>query len=697
MKKVIALGLATIFSVSMYGSASSSFSNGGAGQQNWDIASTFLRFETPYQSASPERLALFNTENKREKHRADRHGDVEFVVFGNANTNQSSAAAYYMPGGLETLVFNASFDTQNSGTNTLQTLWSGVQGGTVTLATLGTTARGNTPANHALGYISAFTSPTVYTGTPLTMNGATNNTYAAGTGLAYNVGTGTNLLNVPGAAGAPVAANDFVVGTGTAGAYQTYSLDNLRGLLSDGTGGNLAIAGDFNIDANNNLGIMRPWNFGVGYAPNVQFGSTISESAFVSAISPELKRSFWAIGATWKQLLSEEDTGFFIELSTVLQRVTMNMELNEVVSVELDINPYAAGTPTADQIAWAASWAPGQGYDTGDAVAPVNMTQAFAQSAWNYGKIDGAQSVTRLADIELKVGYQFICEDNVMSNSYIGMVIPTGNKAQSLYLAEPIVGNGFHFGLMVGSTQEIQWNAGTDTRWSLRSDANWRYLFQNTQVRSFDTLSNGQWSRYMMVWPDYAAEQADGELQTTAGALRNYTPGINIFTQEVYVTPGSQARWNQAMIVESGSFKGEFGWNMMVRQAEKVSLVNAWVNNSVAFVDASNTNVSLFNETRTIYNDSYQSTPTTNGGAGGFGVANESLAQYNSASISASDLNIDSAASPAIFTNAPYLALGYAFNEEKSSVVSIGASYEMASTNGYINDWTLWGKFGFSF
>jgi hypothetical protein len=249
---------------------------------------------------------------------------------------------------------------------------------------------------------------------------------------------------------------------------------------------------------------------------------------------------------------------------------------------------------------------------------------------------------------------------------------------------------------MFGSTQEIQLDMGSETRWSMRSDANFRYLFQNTQVRSFDTASNGQWSRYMMVWPNYAAEQTDGEVGTPA-LLRNYTPGINVFTQEMHVTPRSQARINEAIVLEHGSFKAEFGWNMMIRQAEEVSLVTPWVDGNVAFVDASNQSTSLFNATRTIYNDSYQSTPVTNGGLNGTGIAGDSLAQYTAASISASDLNLDSAASPAAFTNTPYLALGYAFNEEKSSVFSIGASYEMSATNGYINDWTLWGKFGFSF
>lgn len=676
MKKVIALGLATVFSISSLHATD----NGGANQQNWDTSGTFLRFETPFQSASPERVALFNTEDFRTKHRASHNGDVQFVVFGGQNSNQANAAAYYMPNGLETLTFNASIDANNEGTATNATYWGAAQQvttGGITPARIGAT--GNT----ALAYVSAYTSPTVYTATPFTLSSTAGTSTGTNTLAVIPTNastTGQAILNT--ATGAVGAVDNFVVGTGTANTYSTYDLTQLRGLIN--TDANI---GNFVVDTNKNFGILRPWNFGVGYAPNVQIGAGISESAFVSVITPELKRSHWGIGATWKQLLSEKDTGFWLELSTALQRVTMNMSLNEVETLALSAT--ATEDPTYGTT-WAASWT-NNGFDAGDTPAPTNITQAFAQTAWNYGKLDGAQSVTRLADIELKLGYQFICSDQVMSNIFLGIVIPTGNKAQSVYLAEPVVGNGFHFGLMFGATQEIQWSMSDETRWSMRSDTQFRYLFKNTQVRSFDTLSNGQWSRYMMVWPDYATEQANGELLTTENSLRAYTPGINVFTQEVNVTPRAQARTNQALVVEHGGFKGEFGWNMLIRQAEQVTLVNDWVDNLVAFVDASNNATSLFNQTRTIYNDAYQSTPVPGAAAG------DSQSQYNAASISATDLNLDSAASSAAFTNTPYLAIGYAFNEERSSVFSIGASYEISATNGYINDWMLWGKFCFTF
>ncbi|MBP6870161.1 hypothetical protein KBC04_04725 [Candidatus Babeliales bacterium] len=689
MKKVIAsLGLVTAFSAALQ-----------AEQQNINYSRSFLRFETPYQTASPERVALFDFEDSRDKHRANHHGDVQFTIFGGQNSSQADAAAYYMPGGLETLIFNASINDANNGSDTAMTWWSGTQGGTAQYAKFGTGFAGNVPTNSAIAYSTSGGT----TGTPLSMTGITTPTPSAAINLGYNTGAVVALSNQT---GLTAVANDLVVGTGTSGAlYAPFNLNNLRGFVSDvPSTENYVAVGEMVIDTNKSLGVMRPWNFGIGYAPNVQFGLPIAQSEFVSSITPMLKRSHWGIGATWQQSLSEGNKGFWLELSTALQRATLEMNLNEVVANALVISPESNGALDEPNVeAWLGSWngvVDGEQAFTGAIPAgmPESITQAFAQEAWDYGRLDGAHSVTRLADIELKLGYQFICEDNVASNGFVGIVIPTGNKAESLYLAEAIVGNGFHFGLMIGSTQQIQWDTGEETRWTLRSDGAFRYLFQNTQVRSFDTVSNGQWSRYMMVWPSYADEQASGELLTTDPTnIRAYTPGINVFTREVNVTPRAQARMNQAMTLEHGAFKAEFGWNMLVRQAEEISLVNAWNDNEVAFVDASNNTTSLFNITRTIYNDSYQSTPVTNGGNGGTGVPNDSQVQYAAASIKAADLNLNSAASPAAFTNTPYLAIGYAFNEEKSSCFSAGVSYEMSATNGYINDWTLWGKFAFTF
>jgi len=682
MKKIIALAIATTVAFSVQ--AKTTVTNTGK---------TFLRFETPFQSASPMRISDFSAPEFREKHRADHNGDVQFVVFGGKNSSQDLAGQYYIPetaNGIITFNSTVTSDADNLGGDTLQTYWSGTQDltygiGSTTYANFGVVsnkvgytgaagvvvADGVVGAPTAVAGVALIAHPVEATQTPRsantlgygTVNTGSTSVITGGDTLANNNGTFTSTQG------------QFAVQVGVTTTYLPYDLGTLQAFVNDD-----AAIGDFNLDSNRDTSVVRPWNFGIGYAPNVQMGQAVSQSVFVSTIAPKLERSQWGIGATWKQILSDKDTGFWLELSTALQRVTMNMDLNETIVTALDADG------VAQDATWVASWAAAQGYAT-DAVTTIE--EAFAQDAWNYGKIDGARSVTRLADIELKFGYQFVCEDNLLSNGYVGMIIPTGNKATAEYMAEPIVGNGFHFGLMAGSTAEIQLNAGMDTRWSTRSDVCYRYLFQNTQVRSIDTY-NGDWSRYMYVWENYAAEQLS-ELVADAATMRAYTPGINVFTQSVKVTPQAQVRYNQALILESGSFKGEMGWNALIRQDELVELANSWDDNAIVYADASQQANSLYNANRTIYNDAYQSSPIANTTAAG------SQALYNAASIKASDLNLYSASSWAALVNTPYLVLGYAFNEEKSSIASIGGSYEFTSSNVYISDWMLWGKFSFSF
>lgn len=688
MKKVIALGIATCFAFSAY-----------ADQKITNVGKTFLRFEPIFESASPERVSLFPTMEESRSADAGRHGyksSLQIAVLGGKNTNQSAAGQYYFPNlsseGL--ITFNASVDAANGGTDTLQTYWSGTQdetfgAGSTTLANFSGTGIGAAGYNTATGVGAQLGTPidvvADFTGAPAVNSLSVNNIPAAiATGqitstAAAGQNTGQVIRNNTTANG---ITNAFGLSTDVgATTFAPYDLTTLQAFTNDE-----AAIGDFQLDSNRDRSIVRPWNFGIGYAPNIQMGATVAESAFVSTIAPELERSFWGIGLTWKQVLSDKDTGFWLELSTALQRVTMNMKLNENILTALDANPYS--DPTASQTTWAESWSVEDGGYTTDGIDSI--TAAFAQPNWLYGRIDGAQSVTRLADIELKLGYQFVCEDNVLSNGYVGMIIPTGNKATAEYMAEPIVGNGFHFGLMAGGTYEIQLNSNNDsTRWTMRADTCYRYLFQNTQMRSIDT-NNGNWSRYMYVWENYAAEQL-AELTGGAATMRAYTPGINVFTQEVKVTPQAQIRYNQALILESGRFKGELGWNVLIRQDELVSLVNEWQDNTVVYADGSNNLYSLYNANRTIYNDAYQSSPVANTTAGA------SAALYNAAAVQASDLNLRSAASWSTMTNTPYLVLGVAFNEERSSVLSIGGSYEFTASNDYINDWMLWGKFSISF
>ena len=450
----------------------------------------------------------------------------------------------------------------------------------------------------------------------------------------------------------------------------------------------------FIADPNYDTSVLRAWNFGIDAE-----GSTAG-GVFESTIAPTLKQTQVGAGFEWNQHLSDGDTGWFLNASTAVQWVQNDWQWNEnIVTAQSDLT----GTDLNGS-----TFADG-GFPSGDA-RPADLTQAFAQAAWQYGKVDGKRHVTRLSDIEVRFGYEFACEDTHHVQGYVGAIFPTGNKMKGEYLAEPVVGNGGHFGIMFGGTTEVQFTSDSDWKTSARWDYNWRFLFQNKQVRSFD-LKDNQWSRYMYVWPSW---DAFNTAQGSTDAYYAFTPGINVFTQEVKVSPRQQFRVNTALVFAGENFRGELGLNMMARQSEKIELSNAWAETVVlaGALEGYNSTVTAISINRNIYNDGINNQLATHNGSSTYLSNNASPAvltyeavpqtldetDYNSAVITADRLDLCSAASPTALTGAPYLALGYAWEGDKvPGFMGIGGSYEYSFENRFINSWQLWAKLGFSF
>ncbi|MBI2345270.1 hypothetical protein HYV10_04355, partial [Candidatus Dependentiae bacterium] len=371
-------------------------------------------------------------------------------------------------------------------------------------------------------------------------------------------------------------------------------------------------------------------------------------------------------------------------------------------------------------------------------VAPANVTQAFSQDAWKYGKVGCGTKITRLADIELSLGHLWRCGDCASTQWELGLVIPTGNKPCATYLQPAVVGNDQHVGIRMGSTTTVMLSENECSSTWFRIDYDGRYLFRNTQMRSFD-LKGNEWSRYMMVWENKDAyEAAITALADTFAAegsvasipQRGYTPGINVFTTSFHVKPQLQNRINFATMYSGEKFRAEIGWNINTRQKECVELACGW-DSRPAFADSSDIAGVGLNNNRRIYNDSQ--TTVVNGIDSlkrGFTLANlpyedvvhghgtgttpierytampsstaaegvsALVAKYDAFAITEADINLDSVATDAIITHAPYLALGYAFDYECKPVLSLGAKYDFTTTNRGINQWMVWGKFEVAF
>lgn len=415
---------------------------------------------------------------------------------------------------------------------------------------------------------------------------------------------------------------------------------------------------------------INPFHFGIEYT-----GADLA--GFSSVIQFQPQQTVAGVGFNYRQYVGRNaccERKWWIDIAFPIEYVRNNMNLTES-------EPVTVGTP-------------------GD--GPANMVEAFTgvKNGWLFGKIDGSQHKWGVGFIELKLGYDFWREECNCNhfNGYYGLILPTGNKAKGEYVFEPIVGNNQHFGFMTGGSFGYQfWNCGQRSL-SWQMEWNSRYLVSNTQVRSFD-LKNRPWSRYMLVY----ANLADATTILDPEKDPVLTPGINVFTRKVRVEPHFQHSLNSALVYNSCNFTAELGWNWWAKQNETVKLKDAWIPGP-AVANLNNTNATTNQATSDpnvfIQQVNFLSNIGTNNNGvcdGGDDVLQPQRAYGNATVIQATDLNLQSAATPAQLTHTIYGNVGYNFNTcNYPTWVGLGGSYEFSARNNALSRWLVWGKFGVS-
>lgn len=413
------------------------------------------------------------------------------------------------------------------------------------------------------------------------------------------------------------------------------------------------------------------------------FNIFTADQNFKSRICFRPRQSTAGVGLSWRQKLSrnqDEEKGFWFELSMPITHVRNTMDLSESV-IEDGSGVVAASTDSAL-----------------NAIAQPNMTTAFQQQAFNFGRIpcncgDGLTK-TGLADVDLRIGYGWKHESMCHLESYLGILIPAGNKVKGCNLFEPIVGHDHHVGFEFGSAGGFRvWaNEEKEREIWMETAIHSIYLNKNTQRRSFD-VKYKPWSRYLPVYCNIAqAQQALDDNNTSI-----YTPGINVFTQDVKVHGRFQRTYNTAFVFNGSHFSGEAGYNFFCRDAECVELCNWCETVAPLYCDAQGINnatpgaTNRFRTIRDCNNDCVNTDNYENNG-----VVQEDF--YTANSIKQSDLNLNSAAAPCQTQHTFYANLGYRWDDiEYPTFVGLGGSYEFSPDNSGLNRWLVWGKIGMSY
>ena len=298
------------------------------------------------------------------------------------------------------------------------------------------------------------------------------------------------------------------------------------------------------------------------------------------------------------------------------------------------------------------------------------------------------KSKTGLADIDAKLGYKVFDKNKFKFSANLALTIPTGNKAEAVYFFEPIVGNNRHwaFGAGLDSIFKIWENNDGKKNFSLVVCADYRYLFENKQVRTLE-LKNKKWARYIRM------RQQDPN--AVANVLGNSVPGINVMTRGVKVEPGSQLDLLASLQFKCKDWHFELGYNLWAKESEDLSLNSPWTEPGVFGLISSNAAYEPLVNVQGVHPGALQfpeliypepaatgisSATTINAFAAGDGI----FIQENDVDLSGHP----SALSHKIFGN---VALDFTFKKQPM-FVGLGASYEFADDNTELEQWALWLK-----
>lgn len=398
---------------------------------------------------------------------------------------------------------------------------------------------------------------------------------------------------------------------------------------------------------------------------------TVNET-FNSVITFAPEQTYAGLGFCWKQRLwkKNDHSKLWLEVAFPIEYVRNKMGLCE------DVKDNGGGAVNE------------LGLSTRDGVAQPrvgSMTAAFAQPT--FGKIIANCSRTKwgVADVEVKLNWSSHWGELCRLDSYIGVVAPTGTKIDAdnaAFVFSPVIGNNHHWALLLGSHADFTlWNRNKHSI-VMSYDIARRIFASNTQVRSMD-LQDKQWGRYMEVY------SSSGQAQTaftTGGVLgaNSGTFGIDMFTQCVNVTPRYSSDFNTAFTYRYCGLMLEAGYNLYIREAERVCPVTTFPTDTVALKSVlGEGNLTLARTIGKNFDGSdylYSST------------------DYNAAALNVNNLNFDSAAHPAVISNTIYGGAGYQCNRGNVPFFfSVSGSYEFSRINTTLERWMVFGKFGINF
>ncbi len=207
------------------------------------------------------------------------------------------------------------------------------------------------------------------------------------------------------------------------------------------------------------------------------------------------------------------------------------------------------------------------------AVAYTSVAQAFqgdklggdALQVWNYGTINGSHHGTKVTDITASIGYNFVNNENGHFGLEVGGLFGAGGKSKAKHVFEPIFGTAGRMGIFGAvDGHAVLWTGENDEK-QLQFFGNGKvgYVFANHQLRSYDYLNFGTWSRYLLVKKITTVSTTGNSVY---GGIDN---SINITTLHAKI--GDYVNFDVSALfdMQYNNFNFQLGYNLGGQSAEK--------------------------------------------------------------------------------------------------------------------------------
>jgi len=308
-----------------------------------------------------------------------------------------------------------------------------------------------------------------------------------------------------------------------------------------------------------------------------------------------------------------------------------------------------------------------------------DKTAGDANVTWKYGRINGSQNETKLGDVALNFGYDFISKENAHLGLAIRGLFGAGGKSKAEYVFEPTVGMGGRSGVGGFLDGHVRiWERDEDHNLALYVSGYAVHLFNGTELRSYDLTTSGTGSRYNLV-------KKFTVLAAAPSTFSNIDNMINIGTQHAKINVNVTYEANIQLSYVMGNVGFDLGYSAGGHGSESFS---SWVDtipaNTYVLYGNGVANDSTPNQSSAI------SQVQVNGNQTGSTNAAVTTANQATYCISNASLNQASALAPSVFSNIIYGDINYTWRDNDwSPSVSLFGSAEFGGSNKTPNTWSV--------